>query len=118
MGFPALREHRQFERFELVDRELPGQLCLAGSHESLTAVALDVSKGGLGILTGEALAAGTMLELNVDGKVISLRVMWNKARENLFRHRDQATDPSIDLEELFFSHGCIDLDFNEVLMTE
>jgi hypothetical protein len=73
---------------------------------------------GLGLLIAEWLAVDSELILSVEGHEILLQVKWSKpepADHQLFRYGLSAPSDGVDLEELFFSYGCLEenLDDND-----
>ncbi len=115
MGLPAKAELRRDERLQLVDRELPGMLVKVATDTPIFAVAVDVSRRGLGIQSGELLPAGCKLRLvHSDGMEVQLVVVWSKRIKRrdatLYRHGLMVIDDGVDLNQLFFSFGRLDVE--------
>ena len=113
MTSQKLHELRTAPRYKMVSTQLPGKLYLAESKVPVFAVAVDASKFGLGIAMAEQLLQGTMLVFEINGTCIPLRVVWNKKREkNLYRRGLEVTDKSLDLEDLLFASGCLEVNLD------
>ena len=111
-------EARRHERLELVDRQLPGTLSHAATGEPIFAVAVDVSKVGLGIAAGEALAVGSVVVLTTEtSERMALRVVWQKKKRRdgrvVFRHGLALVDAEADLVGAFFAAGCMEYELEE-----
>jgi hypothetical protein len=107
------REARQAPRFRLTDLQLPGQLVVSESGQALLALAVDVARGGLGVVIGAALPKDTLVSYHVAGETVPMRVCWHwEQKPGRFRHGLQVLDGRYDLEEIFFALGCIDLELD------
>jgi hypothetical protein len=115
MAEQALRELRAAPRYTVVNKQLPGDLLIAESAQYVFAVAVDASKFGLGVVIAEELDVNTQLVFVLDGWRIPLRVAWNKKRgKNLYRHGLEVTDKSMDIEELLFARGCLEVNLDDL----
>ena len=115
MGVRNPAETRRFERLKLIDTSLPGTLVRMDAGSPIFAVAVDVSKQGLGIATHEQLEKGALLQLHMeDGQTVPLRIVWSKAfkrkSNELQRYGLEVLNPDIELTNLFFAAGRLELD--------
>ncbi len=114
MSCPAPAELRREERLALVNRELPGILKRAATGAPIFAVAVDVSRRGLGVNCGERLSQGETLRfVSEDGKEVLLTVVWGRSVKRqgntLFRHGLMVIEEGVDLAQIFFSYGRLDV---------
>lgn len=118
MGQPAYAELRREPRLRLQDRRLPGQLKRT-SGELVFAMAVDVSRSGLGISCSESLEPGTRVCFQTDDEVHDLEVIWLKKSQRqgeglTYRVGLKAVADTTDLSAIFFAAGCVDYDFDVI----
>lgn len=108
MGDPALDEQRRSPR-RVLTKLLPGPL-LDHEQKVLHCRPIDLSQEGLSVLTEVQLSVGTQLTLKTHNQTVTLEVMWQRpdfGKQGLSRYGLRAIDPTIDLEHMFRSAGCL-----------
>lgn len=108
MGNPALDEQRRSTR-RVLTKLLPGPL-LDQEQKVLHCRPIDLSEEGLSILTEVQLSIGQQLTLKTHNQSVTLEVMWQRpdfGKQGLIRYGLRSIDPTIDLEHIFRSTGCL-----------
>ena len=110
------QEGRQHRRLKLTGLPAPARLFSANERRELSFRPVDVSKLGLGLFIAEALKVGSEVLLLIDLQEILLQIRWRadvRHDGGLFRYGLLALSDEVDLEELFFAHGCLEEDIDE-----
>ena len=90
---------------------LPGRLLVENAEDDLVCRLVDVNTQGIGVLSEETIEVGTKITLKVKEGDVHLVVAWGQrdfGKRDMFRYGLQAVDASLDMEELFRRHDCLD----------
>ena len=108
MVLPLFKEKRLDVRTKLTGL-LPGRI-RDSLGRGVSARPVNVSKGGMGIVTKNILEVGTELVLQVGKLDVVMVVKWVEpdfAKHNILRYGLMVQDGTIDLEQIFLDSGCI-----------
>lgn len=79
----------------------PGSLRFAESGIRLTYKGVDISRGGLGILTNDEVDGEKILLLEIDGVAVELEIVWISPASGWARRLGlRVTNPTVDLTAL------------------
>ena len=109
MAVPKYFEKRDNRRRSLTGL-MPGRLKLKQSESFLDCKAVDISAGGLGIISSEQMGVGAEVTLCTHDQEIDFSVAWRKpdfGKRDLFRYGLESRNPEFDLTELFIQTGCL-----------
>ncbi len=107
MGLPAFKE-RRFSRRRLTGL-LPGRLIMGQTRKDLVCKPVDVSEHGLGILSADQIANGTLVVLVLKNREVMLQIAWGQqdfGKRDLFRYGLVCKEQQENLETIFENAGC------------
>ncbi len=109
MGIALFKEKRFGSRRKLSGL-LPGRIVVEGFKSPLRCRPTDVSTNGIGIIANAKLSLGTFVTLETDTLSIRMEIVWvapDFGKHEMFRYGLIASDPQVNIEELFVTYGCL-----------
>lgn len=107
---PVAVERRSYARNLRVNGSMPGKLVDFERHEVIQAVAMDVSRNGLGIMVDRVLQPGQLLTLAMSDKNLVLKVIHtypHLTRTGYFICGLECQERGENLESIFSACGCL-----------
>ena len=103
------KERRINKRYALTG-VIPGRIQVESTNSDLNCRPIDISNGGLGLISSTNLQVGDRLVLYFRDQKIIMEVQWVQpdfAKSDAFRYGLALEDKSLDLIEIFLSAGCL-----------